>query len=132
MSRQRQLSVSLLLLALLVTGNCQADPRSHYLIHCMGCHLADGSGQPPDVPAFGTDTLALSQSPGGRAYLVQVPGASQAPLDDSELAGVLNWILGDLVQAAQYDAFTTEEISRHRSTVLLNPVGSRAALLATD
>ena len=32
----------LMLLCLLPGVALQADPRSHYMIHCMGCHLQGG------------------------------------------------------------------------------------------
>ena len=119
-----------------------ADPASHYMIHCMGCHLADGSGLPGEVPAFNEDLVRLMQSDDGRDYLVRVPGASQAPLSDSELASVLKWIVaafgnkefgdkefGNTAPNKPYSPFTGAEITQHRSNVLLNPVQSRAALI---
>ncbi len=55
---------TLLLLTLLsLTLLCAfaaADPRSHYMIHCMGCHLNDGRGLPPEVPAFDNKLAILA------------------------------------------------------------------------
>ena len=44
--------------------------------------------------------------PGGREYLVRVPGSAQSPLSDAELARVLNWMIrafGPPAIAADFD-----------------------------
>ena len=73
--------------ALLAAAPAAAEsPRILYLLHCQGCHLADGSGKPGAVPPL---AAALGRFPGvdgGRAYLVQVPGSAHSPLSDAELA----------------------------------------------
>ena len=52
-----------------------ARARLHYLQHCMGCHLADGRGAPEQgVPSMRGLAGRLLTLPGGREYLVQVPG----------------------------------------------------------
>ena len=70
-----------------------ADPEFDYLLHCGGCHLEDGAGDPPLVPDLRTSLGTLSTTSEGRAYMAQVPGSAQAPLNDTELAQVLNWML---------------------------------------
>ena len=106
-----------------------ADPRSHYLIHCMGCHLVDGSGQPPDVPVFGDTTRLMATTEAGREYLVQVPGAAQAPLDDKALAAVINWLLNEYTSGEAFAPFTADEVTRHRATTLTDPLKARQAVL---
>ena len=64
--------------------------QANYMLNCMGCHLADGSGAAGKVPSVRDSMVILSQSVAGRRYLVQVPGASQSPLSDLELAQVLS------------------------------------------
>jgi hypothetical protein len=81
-----------------------ADPRTDYLLHCMGCHLADGSGTPPGIPALRKRVGYYLQVPGGRAYLLKVPGAANAPLPDARLAQVLNWVV---------ESFGGESVPRH-------------------
>ena len=68
------------------------------MINCQGCHLADGTGkkngQRAQYERRGyTNFWAV---PGGREFLVQVPGSANAPLNDAELAELLNWMLESL------------------------------------
>ena len=121
----------LLLLFLLCSAELRADPKSHYMIHCMGCHLMDGQGQPPDVPVLDESLGRLIESDAGRAYLVRVPGAAQAPINDAELAGVINWMLNKYSAATLLDSFTpyTEsEVRQHRHQILADPLKFKAAL----
>ncbi len=108
-----------------------ADPKSHYMIHCMGCHLINGQGIPPEVPQFNEDLAYLAGSEDGRRYLVQVPGASQAPIDDAELAELLNWMLQKYAQTKTFTHFDENEISSHRADILADPKSERARLFAT-
>lgn len=65
-----------------------------YMLNCQGCHLPDGSGNPQrQVPAFPGQLGRFLSVPGGREYLVQVPGSALSGLSDDALAGVLNWML---------------------------------------
>ena len=56
-------------------------PPVDYLLHCAGCHGAEGGGVPSvGVPPLDCQTAALAQRAEGRAYLVQVPGVAQSAL----------------------------------------------------
>src|SRR5438132_12490830 len=70
--------------------------QANYMLNCMGCHLPDGSGAAGKVPSVRESLVTLSSSAAGRRFLVQVPGASQSPLTDLELAQVLNWMVRNL------------------------------------
>jgi mono/diheme cytochrome c family protein len=92
------------------------EARVLYLLHCQGCHLADGSGRPGAVPSL-LGVARFATVPGGRAYLIGVPGSAQAPLTDAELADVLNWMLaefGPTDVAAKMAPFAAAEVARHR------------------
>ena len=119
----------ILLSLTLLCAFAAADPRSHYMIHCMGCHLNDGRGLPPEVPAFDNKLAILAASDKGREYLVTVPGSSQSPIDDAELADVLNWILDKYAGESGFQPFLESEISRYRHTPLANPTRLRDELL---
>jgi hypothetical protein len=82
-----------LLLALMASTAAAGDPRFNYLLYCAGCHLADGSGAPPDVPDLRPNLGTFLESEAGRAYLVRVPGAAQVPIDDEALSELLNWMI---------------------------------------
>ena len=88
------------LIASLLVASCAGAAAAHaesaavnYMLHCQGCHLADGSGKPGAVPALGEAVPRLASLPAGRVYLMRVPGASQSSLSDAELAAVLNYIV---------------------------------------
>ena len=83
---------------------------------------------PPDVPHFNEQLLSMAATARGRAYLVQVPGASQSPLTDEELAAVINWLLEEYA-GGEFNRFTGQEVSEHRKTTLLNPATVRAEML---
>ena len=122
------LLLSLLSLTLLC-ASAAADPKSHYMIHCMGCHLDDGSGLPPEIPAFDNKLAILAASDKGREYLVTVPGASQSLIDDASLADVLNWILATYTGETVSQPFLESEIRRYRHRPLTNPAHLRGELL---
>lgn len=110
-----------------------ADPQANYMLHCMGCHVADGSGSPGRVPSVRQTLPVLSASAAGRRFLVQVPGAAQSPLSDLELAQVLSWMirnLSDWPVSSDFRDFSAEEVARYRKTPLVDVRGTRAQLLA--
>lgn len=122
--------VAVLLLALVGAGAAGAGPASDYMLQCQGCHRADGAGfgSVPDL----RDHLGLFlEVPGGRAFLVQVPGSAQAPLDDAELAAVLNWMVGrfgPVRVAERFAPYTAAEVAGLRRP-LVDVSGTRAALV---
>lgn len=103
------------------------------MLHCMGCHVADGSGSPGRVPSVRESLPVLSASAAGRRFLVQVPGAAQSPLSDLELAQVLSWMirnLSDRPVSSDFRDFSAEEVARYRKTPLVDVRGTRAQLLS--
>jgi mono/diheme cytochrome c family protein len=132
----RGIRSSLLLPALLALGAGVTEaytPAVEFALNCQGCHRADGSGTPGSVPTLADSVARFLAVPGGRAYLVQVPGVAQAPLDDAALAAVVNWML------ARFDAphlprdfrpYGAEEVGRLRQFPLVDVDKVRAALLA--
>jgi mono/diheme cytochrome c family protein len=108
-------------------------PRIHYILHCQGCHLPDGAGTPGKVPALKDQVGLFLQVPGGREYLIQVPGTSQSALNDAEVAAVLNWMLHNFSAAQLPDDFapyTSEEVARFRPHPLADVNAVRVELLA--
>ena len=67
--------------------------RQNYILNCQGCHLPDGSGSEGNVPKMNDFVGYFLHVPGGREFIVQVPGAAGAPISDQELADVMNWML---------------------------------------
>jgi len=107
--------------------------QANYMLHCMGCHVADGSGAPGKVPSLRDTLVPLAMSTAGRRFLVQVPGASQSSLSDLELAQVLGWMVRNLSARSvptDFADFTAAEVARYRRYPLVDVRGTRARLLA--
>jgi mono/diheme cytochrome c family protein len=108
--------------------------RSLYLLHCSGCHQADGSGSPGfGVPSMRGVLGKFQQSTAGRAFLVQAPGARNAHLTDAELAALTNWALLAFSPAtlpAGHQPYTAEEVGRWRADPPLDVAAARAAIVS--
>ena len=104
-----------------------------YMLNCQGCHLPDGSGNPQrQVPAFSGQLGKFLGVPGGRAYLVQVPGSALSGLSDEALAGVLNWMLETFSTAELpfgFKPYTGAELHEWRQVSLPDIEGVRNELL---
>ena len=108
-----------------------AAARIDYLLHCSGCHRPDGAGAPPEVPSLRGPIGLIVGTPEGREYVARVPEAAQAPLEDDELARVLNWMLREFSAATLPDGFRpleADEVGAARGRVLADPLRERARL----
>ena len=117
-----------------VTAASAYEPVVNYQLHCMGCHLADGSGQAGRVPSIRRTLVLFSQSPQGREYVARVPGVAQSPLSSEDTATLLNWMarnLSDLKLPAGFSDYSAAEIQRLRVHPLVTVKPFRARLLRT-
>lgn len=109
------------------------SPQYNYLLHCAGCHQADGGGLPDGrVPGFTGNLGYFLRTPEGRRFLVQVPGSSQSPMNDQDLAEVLNWMLREFSRAEMprvVKPFTGPEVHDLRSNPLTDVAAERARIL---
>ena len=124
--------ILLLLWCLTAQAGESYSPRINYILQCQGCHLADGAGTPGKVPALKHEVGRFLQVPGGREFLIQVPGTSQSALSDAEVAGVLNWILENFSSEQlpiDFVPYSRKEISRYRQPPLANVSTVRASLI---
>ena len=109
------------------------DPRVDYMLQCQGCHLADGSGSPGAVPDLRGSLGRFLAVPGGREYLVRVPGAAQSPLSDQRLAALLDWMVrefGLAEAAAELEPYRAEEVARWRAEPYLDVQAVRRELIS--
>jgi len=125
--------IAILVFITVLPATTAANPKSDYMIHCMGCHRLDGQGMPPEVPAFDRMLGEIIARPEGRSYLIRVPGASQSPLEDEQLARVLTWILREFSSASlpgDFQDISLQEVQKFRPFTLENPKLARQKLLA--
>jgi len=114
------------------TGASAESPELNYMLQCQGCHLPDGSGTPGKVPALAGSMARFGAVPGGREFLVRVPGSAQSPLDDADLAELLNWMLrrfGPAEEAADFAPYSADEVARLRRAPLTDVDSVRRDLL---
>ena len=108
-----------------------ASPQFNYILHCQGCHLADGGATPGKIPPLiGTGRFLAVE--GGREFLVRVPGVSLSIVPDDELAELINWMLfrfsADDVPA-DFEPYTAEEVGRYRQEPLVEVETVRVGLI---
>jgi hypothetical protein len=123
----------MLIATLAAPGALAEEPRTAYWLHCAGCHLLDGSSAPPAVPTLIDEPGRIVALPGGRDYLMRIPGVAQAGLDDEKLAEVLNFMLeafSTTTLPQDFIPFSAAEVGRARQRVLIDPLKSRAEILA--
>lgn len=105
----------------------------NYMIHCQGCHLADGSGLPGSVPGMNNFLGKFLSVPGGREFLVQVPGSANSSLNDADLAELLNWMLASMSfeqLPVDFNAYTESEVTELRRYILVDVTEVREKLVA--
>jgi hypothetical protein len=114
------------------TALASSEPgRDNYILHCEGCHLDDGRETPGIIPGLINAARFLSV-PGGREFLVQVPGVSGSTLDNNDLATLMNWVLHAFSEdwiARGFKPYTAEEIGLYRDTPLADVEMVREHLL---
>jgi hypothetical protein len=137
-TQQRQHSFSSWLLvgicALLLSAGATAQqenpPAFSYLLHCSGCHIEDGSGDPPEVPDLRQDLDVLLGSTEGRSYMLRVPGITDTPITPQEMADLMNWLIAKLYPDLKgFEKFSAEEVSAGRATRLANPLEARSKII---
>ncbi len=73
------------------------------------------------------------RTPGGRNYVLRVPGAANSALSDAQLAAVLNWLAqtfdGDELDKSHAALFTTAEVTSLRHSPLASVLATRSAVV---
>ena len=109
-----------------------AAARFDYLLHCSGCHRPDGTGSAPDVPSLRGAVGSLVSTPEGREYIARVPEVAQSPLDDDDLARLLNWVLREFNADTLPERFRPldgDEVGAARARILADPIRARATIV---
>lgn len=111
-----------------------ARARQNWILSCQGCHRSDATGTPQTTPAMAGFVAKFLHLPGGREYLVRVPGVATAALSDADLAEVVNWSLVRFDAAnvpADFKPYTAAEVGRLRLKPLrAEATAERAGLIA--
>ncbi len=114
------------------SGNAADPPAFAYLLHCSGCHLEDGSGDPPIVPDLRIDLGLLLDSAVGRSYMLRVPGVTDTPVSPQQMANLLNWMISTFLypERANFEPFTVDDINAGRANRLNDPLKYRSELFS--
>lgn len=131
----RALTVGVLLIGAMATIATGAEsPQNLYRLNCWGCHRANGEGIPGTAPPL-RNAADYLKVPGGRDYLIRVPGVSQSLLNDADTALVMNWIIGNFSPGrvpADFKPFTAEEIHQARAEAHLYDIAETRARLLNE
>jgi len=129
----RILVLAALVIAGLGGGDAQAESNSRtlYALNCMGCHQRNGEGHGtvPQMKGFVGNFLKV---PGGREFLVQVPGVAQSGLSDADIAAVLNWTLLEFSAdelPEDFRPYDADEVAEYRAGRLIDVLPVRARLI---
>src|SRR6204780_4386811 len=106
----------------------------NWTLNCQGCHRLDGSGSDGTAPSLAGTVAKFLWVPGGREYLIRVPGVATSPLSDEDLAEVVNWMLWRFDREhlpASFRPYTAAEIAPLRARPLrLEASQMRSSLLS--
>src|ERR1700676_817916 len=103
-----------------------------YTLHCCGCDKPRAEGIPGTVPRLADSMADFLRVPGGREYLVEVPGVAASALSNAEIAEVLNWLLITFNKAempAEFKPYTSAEIAKYRPHQLIRITETRDDLV---
>ena len=110
-------------------------PVIDYMLHCQGCHLANGMGLPGAVPPLAGSDSRFLHSEAGRQFLIHVPGVALSRLSDERLARLMNWVVSHFDNENLPNGFlpyTAEEIGTERAALAVDVSTERAAALAAS
>ena len=111
-----------------------ARARQNWMLSCQGCHRADATGTPQTTPTMAGFVAKFLHLPGGREYLVRVPGVATAALSDADLAEVVNWSLVRFDPAnvpADFKPYTPAEVGQlRRQPLRAEAMAMRATMVA--
>ena len=106
--------------------------RQNYILNCQGCHLPDAMGAPGLVPRMKDFVGNFLHVEGGREFIVQVPGSANSPINDQELADVLNWMIDTFSREqvpADFQPYTATEVGGLRTNPLMDVNNTREKLI---
>jgi mono/diheme cytochrome c family protein len=130
--KTRAIAVLIATLSIASVAGAGGSPAELYTLNCWGCHKPRAEGIPGVVPRLADSMADFLLVPGGREYLVEVPGVASSTLSNAEIAQVLNWLLFTFNKAelpADFKPYTAAEIARDRPHQLIRITETRDALV---
>jgi len=130
--KPRAIVVLIFALSIASAALAGGSPAELYTLNCWGCHKPRAEGIPGAVPRLADSMADFLLVPGGREYLVEVPGVAASALSDAEVALVLNWLLCTFNKAevpSDFKPYTAAEIAKDRPHQLINITETRDALV---
>jgi cytochrome c553 len=122
-------SAGIAAVTLFLTVTACANPQQDYVLYCMGCHGEQAEGVASKVPPLAGSLARYMRTPGGRNYVLRVPGAANSVLSDAALAAVLNWLAqtfdGDELSQSGAPPFSTAEVTALRHSPLPSVLATR-------
>ena len=132
MKRVRVIAIAIVAVALAINVVAEAEPPGElYMLNCWGCHRPNGEGIPGTAPPL-KGAVDFLRVPGGREYLISVPGVALSSLSNEQAAAVMNWILKSFSKdrvPADFKPYSADEIAKARTTHLLEIKKARAELM---
>jgi len=102
------------------------------MLNCQGCHGAAANSADSDVPPLANSVAKFLSVPGGRDYLVKVPGVAMAPISDAQVASLTNWMLTTFDAEhipTSFKAYTAREVGRLRKSPYISEASAVRAKL---
>jgi hypothetical protein len=107
--------------------------QSLFVLHCSGCHGADGAGHAGSVPDLRGNLGHFMATPEARRFVLQVPGVAQARIADHEVAELTNWMLRRFSPStvpAGFLPYRASEVRDARRDRLADVSGERRRIVA--
>ena len=123
-----------LLAAAAVSAADDHRAKINYMLYCQGCHLPAAEGVGDKVPRMSGFVGYFTHSEEGRRFLIQVPGSATAPVNDEQLAELMNWILKTYSRdelADGFEPYTVAEVAELRRSPDTDPAARRRQILDT-
>jgi mono/diheme cytochrome c family protein len=130
--KSRAIAVLIIALSIASAALAGGSPAELYTLNCWGCHKPRAEGIPGTVPRLADSMANFLRVPGGREYLVEVPGVAASALSNAEIAEVLNWLLVTFNKAEMppdFKPYTAAEIARYRPHQLIRITETRDDLV---
>ena len=121
-----------------VTDESRVEPAQdraaqNFSLFCRGCDTENGEAVPGLVPPLRGNVALFLQTERGRAFVSQVPGVAFAPLDDTQLAELLNWVM-QTFSVTEWrnsgDRYTAAEVASYRRFALVDLKAQRARVIS--